>query len=39
MSENNEKNVEKTLEKKEVSKDKIEKKSTEQKLKDTEDKF
>ena len=39
MSENNEKNVEKTQEKKEVSKDKVEKVSTEQKLKDTEDKL
>ena len=39
MSENNEKNGEKTLEKKEVSKDKIEKVSVEQKLKDTEDKL
>ena len=39
MSENNEKNVEKTHEKKEVSKDKVEKVSTEQKLKDTEDKL
>ena len=38
MSENNEKNGEKTLEK-EVSKDKIEKVSVEQKLKDTEDKL
>ena len=39
MSENNEKNVEKKQEKKEVSKDKIEKVSVEQKLKDTEDKL
>jgi len=39
MSENNEKNGEKTQEKKEVSKDKIEKVSVEQKLKDTEDKL
>ena len=39
MSENHEKNVEKTQEKKEVSKDKVEKVSTEQKLKDTEDKL
>ena len=39
MSENNEKNVEKSQEKKEVSKDKVEKVSTEQKLKDTEDKL
>ena len=39
MYENNEKNVEKTQEKKEVSKDKVEKVSTEQKLKDTEDKL
>ncbi len=39
MSENNEKKGEKTQEKKEVSKDKIEKVSVEQKLKDTEDKL
>ena len=39
MSENNEKNGEKTQEKKEVSKDKIEKVSVEQKLKDTGDKL